>query len=237
MKRSVVVIAHNEATRIGACLESLLRQTLPADEIIVVAHNCTDETVTRAKFYGNSVIVDEYQGPVGIIYARMRGIGLATGNRIFCIDGDATAKTTWVQEMDRQLGRPNTVLAGSYVNISGPLFWKLFSPLNRYLCLLPGRTAASIWGASFAFPAYVKNFVIEYLKESEEVARKLNLVRNPDDYWLALRMQKHGTLRITNHTEVFVVWKQSTTAACLERNKEDVAGGRKMFSYYKQQYQ
>jgi glycosyltransferase involved in cell wall biosynthesis len=235
MKRSVVVIAHNEAARIEACLKSLLHQTLPADEIILVAHNCTDGTAERARVFGDVISIDEFQGPPGIIHARIRGISRAAGDRIFCIDGDTRAKENWIREMDRQLSRPITVLTGSYVNISGPLFWKVFSPINRYLCLLPGRATANIWGASFAFPAYVKNFVVDSLKESEEVARRLHLVRNPDDYWLALRMQQHGVLRVTNRTEVFTEWKQTTNAACLERNRQDVSGGRKMLAYYNQQ--
>jgi glycosyltransferase involved in cell wall biosynthesis len=237
MKRSVIIIAHNEGSRIEACLLSVLNQTLPADEIIVVAHNCTDETASIARnvsIANEKIAIDEYAGSIGIIHARIRGINLATGDRIFCIDGDASAKSNWIEELDQLFEQNKSlVLAGSFVNVSGPLFWKVFTPLNRYFCVTSFNVPGNIWGSSFAFPVSLKKNVVAYLTESEEVAKRLGLVRNPDDYWLALRMRQHGTLKVTNRTEVFVKWKQSTNKECLVRNKEDISNGRKMLEYFK----
>ncbi len=234
MKRSVVIIAHNEETRIEACIQSVLHQSLPADEIIVVVHNCTDDTLSIAQSVKDPrIVVDDYHGPAGIIHARIRGIGLTSGDRIFCIDGDATAKHNWIYELDQLFEKDSKlVLAGSFVNVSGPLFWKIFTPINRHFCVSSFNVPGNIWGSSFAFPVSLKKNVLAYLRESEEVAKLLGLVRNPDDYWLALRMQKHGTLKVTNQTEVFVQWKQTTNKECMQRNREDVSNGKKMKAYF-----
>lgn len=48
---SILIIAHNEEKHIEKCLESIRQQSLVADEIILVAHNCTDKTVAIAKKY------------------------------------------------------------------------------------------------------------------------------------------------------------------------------------------
>ena len=52
MKISILVPAHNEAGVLRECLDAVLRQTLPVDEIVVVADTCTDNTVEVAREYG-----------------------------------------------------------------------------------------------------------------------------------------------------------------------------------------
>ena len=52
----VVIPAHNEGERIGATLRSLREQTRHADAVIVVADNCSDDTVSLALAEGVTVI-------------------------------------------------------------------------------------------------------------------------------------------------------------------------------------
>jgi biofilm PGA synthesis N-glycosyltransferase PgaC len=52
---TVLVPAHNEQASIGATLESLLAQSQPPERIIVVADNCTDDTVGVARAHGADV--------------------------------------------------------------------------------------------------------------------------------------------------------------------------------------
>lgn len=47
----VCVPAHNEETQIAATIESLLGQTRPPDDILVICDNCTDSTATIASRY------------------------------------------------------------------------------------------------------------------------------------------------------------------------------------------
>jgi poly-beta-1,6-N-acetyl-D-glucosamine synthase len=54
----VLVPAHNEADSIGHTLHALLKQTRPADRIVVLADNCTDDTAEIARGYrGVTVMV------------------------------------------------------------------------------------------------------------------------------------------------------------------------------------
>ncbi len=52
---TVLVPAHNEQASIGATLDSLLAQTRPPERIVVVADNCTDDTVAVAEAHGADV--------------------------------------------------------------------------------------------------------------------------------------------------------------------------------------
>ena len=51
MKISVLIIAHNEEAHIAECLDSIMGQTTRADEVLLIAHNCTDTTVEIARQY------------------------------------------------------------------------------------------------------------------------------------------------------------------------------------------
>lgn len=55
-KIAVLVPAHNEASGIGATIETLKPQLTERDRIIVIADNCTDETATIARELGATAI-------------------------------------------------------------------------------------------------------------------------------------------------------------------------------------
>lgn len=56
MRFVVLVPAHNEAPNIGATLDSLNELDYPAMSIVVIADNCTDDTVGAARRYGVTVL-------------------------------------------------------------------------------------------------------------------------------------------------------------------------------------
>lgn len=67
---SILIIAHNEENHIRECIESALGQSMKADEILLIAHNCTDRTVNIAQEY-NEIQVHEYLSEeIGPIAAR-----------------------------------------------------------------------------------------------------------------------------------------------------------------------
>ena len=53
-----LVPAHNEAEQISETIESLQDQTVPPDEIIVVADNCTDDTVAIARGFAGVAVME-----------------------------------------------------------------------------------------------------------------------------------------------------------------------------------
>ncbi len=85
---SVIIAAYNAGQTIARALDSVLSQSFPAHEIIVVDDASTDDTfaIIRARYPGVKVIqkLDNYGGSV----ARNTGMEAATGNYIAFLDAD-----------------------------------------------------------------------------------------------------------------------------------------------------
>jgi glucosyl-dolichyl phosphate glucuronosyltransferase len=97
---SVVICAHTEE-RWGALLdaiESVRRQTLPAEEIIlVIDHN--PGLLERARRELSGVLVTENRAAPGLSEARNSGISLAHGEVIAFLDDDAAAAPDWLEQL------------------------------------------------------------------------------------------------------------------------------------------
>ena len=87
---SVIIPAYNREKLLPQTLESLLRQTLPAEEIIVVDDGSTDRTAAVAESFGEPVRVihQENSGPAA---ARNRGFLESLGEFIHFFDSDDLA--------------------------------------------------------------------------------------------------------------------------------------------------
>jgi glycosyltransferase involved in cell wall biosynthesis len=84
---SVVIPAYNAGSLIGETLDSVLAQSRPAHEIIVVDDGSTDDTAEVVRRYGDAVryLRQEKQG---LSSARNAGIHAATGDWIALLDSD-----------------------------------------------------------------------------------------------------------------------------------------------------
>jgi len=87
MKISVVIPAYNIENYIKRAIDSVLAQTRPADEIIIVDDGSTDATADKIKSYGNKVRYI-YQKNKGLSGARNTGILEAKHDWIAFLDGD-----------------------------------------------------------------------------------------------------------------------------------------------------
>ena len=87
---SVIIPAFNRAHLIGETLRSLLAQTLPADEIIVVDDGSTDGTAAAAEVFGAPVKVIR-QANAGPAAARNAGFRASRGEFIHFFDSDDLA--------------------------------------------------------------------------------------------------------------------------------------------------
>jgi glycosyltransferase involved in cell wall biosynthesis len=84
---SVVIPVYNGAKYIAETIESILAQTVPPTEVIVVNDGSTDETASIVKQYGHPVVLMTVKSG-GACAARNIGASHATGNWIALCDGD-----------------------------------------------------------------------------------------------------------------------------------------------------
>lgn len=99
---SVIVPAHDAAATLHRCLESVLAQTRPADEVIVVDDGSTDRT---------SAIVASFAPRVRLIRQPQRGAAAArnagslqtTGELLFFCDADLILETALFEKLEAAL--------------------------------------------------------------------------------------------------------------------------------------
>jgi glycosyltransferase involved in cell wall biosynthesis len=82
---SIVIPCYNEARYIHRCLSSLIGQTLPPQEIIVVDDGSTDGTVEIVKEFDVRLLQQNHAGPAA---ARNLGAGTAAGEILVLVDAD-----------------------------------------------------------------------------------------------------------------------------------------------------
>ncbi|QSB12894.1 glycosyltransferase family 2 protein [Natronosporangium hydrolyticum] len=98
---SVVIPSFNTARTIGLCLESVLAQTYPDIEVVVVDDASTDATAEIAERYGCLVIRrSRNQGPA---VSRNRGIAASSGEIVFFLDSDVALAPDAVENAVRVL--------------------------------------------------------------------------------------------------------------------------------------
>jgi biofilm PGA synthesis N-glycosyltransferase PgaC len=99
---SVLIPAHNEAAVLKECLDAVVGQTQPVDEIVVVADSCTDDTADVARSFG-AVVVETEQG--GKAASQDAGLPHVTGDVLVCIDADTVVDRDVVEKFVAELDR------------------------------------------------------------------------------------------------------------------------------------
>ena len=96
---SVLIITRNRALMLKNCLESLAKQTLLPDEVLVV-YTSTDNTKNVILSFKKRLPIKYFEEKqVGIPYARNRGIKEASGTLLLMLDDDCVADKFWVERM------------------------------------------------------------------------------------------------------------------------------------------
>lgn len=221
---SVVIVAHNNEEHIGKCIRSVLVQTVPADEIVLVVHNSIDRTFEIANNIAKKhqkLKVIPFNGATEISYARVIGIKHVTGDIVLCTEGNSFAQKNWINIMMETLSY-RRVLVGSYIRLKGTLFGYITNFFNKGLCVTK-NAMATVWicGPSFAFWKKDKMLVIKTLQKSSMLSDLLGLSQNPDNYWLAFTMLKHGNIQVTNKTSVTQYLKEISIKEARLHEKEN----------------
>ena len=116
MTISLVIPVYNEEGEIGNCLDAVLAQTVPFNEIIVVDNNSSDRSMDVVKKYPAVKIISEAKQ--GVDFARDAGFNAAIGDIIGRIDADTYLPPDWSSQLlkifsDEKIGA-----------VSGPAFYK-----------------------------------------------------------------------------------------------------------------
>jgi glycosyltransferase involved in cell wall biosynthesis len=111
---SVIVCAHNEEAFVAACVHSLLAQTRPPDEIIVINNASTDRTGAVARAINGVRVIDEPEK--GLVRARERGRREAIGDLLVYLDADCRAPIFWLERIASRFERKRQLLglSGNY---------------------------------------------------------------------------------------------------------------------------
>lgn len=123
---SVIIPAHDEAGRIGACLRALFASDpVPGGaEAIIVANGCSDGTVAEARATQDAAVdwhvtVLDRAEP-GKIAAIAAGEARARGAILAYIDADVVVSPPLCAEIAALLDRPDAAYASGRVTIPGP---------------------------------------------------------------------------------------------------------------------
>ncbi len=86
MSISVIIPAYNAARFVGEAIESVLAQTYPAGEIVVIDDGSVDETAAVASRYAGVRVIRQENRGIG--RTRNRGMGETTGELVAFLDAD-----------------------------------------------------------------------------------------------------------------------------------------------------
>ena len=109
----MIVCAHNEARLLPACLYSLLAQTRPPDDILVINNASTDETGAVARAVPGVRVVDE--PAKGLVVARETARHSARTDIVAYVDADCRAPILWLERVEWRFLRRDAPVA-----VTGP---------------------------------------------------------------------------------------------------------------------
>lgn len=184
---TVVVCAYNEARYLPACLHSLLAQTRPPDEIVVINNASTDDTGHVARSVPGVHVLDE---PIrGLVVARERARLAAWTDIVAYVDADCRPPLQWLERVEGRF-----LAQGSLAAVTGPyrfydwdvtgrvlihLYDVLVAPPTHALVHHVLRIGAILYGGNFAVRrdtlAAIGGFdrTIEFHGEDTNLGRRL----------------------------------------------------------------
>ena len=110
-KVSIYIPAYNAENTIRESIESIFKQTLKFDEIIVIDDNSTDATNKIVKEYKNINLIKNETNK-GLGYNRNLGIKNSSNNIIASIDADVVLNDVWLEVMIKYFDKNQNLMCG-----------------------------------------------------------------------------------------------------------------------------
>ncbi len=158
---SVIIAARNEEKNIGACIDSIMKQTYPADlfEVIVADDHSTDSTAAIVTSYSQTNIrlikLSDFTNNENLNSYKKKAIetaiSLAKGNLIVTTDADCMVPPEWLKTIASYYENTGSVFIAApvaYIDSlrSGTVFKKLLKIFQSLdFMTLQGITGASVY--------------------------------------------------------------------------------------------
>ncbi len=191
MTFTVIVCAYNEERFLGACLQSLLKQSRHPDQIIVVNNASTDRTGEIARSAGSRVVVID-EPRKGLVVARETGRRAALGDVLAYVDADCRAPLDWLEKLATVFEGPTPPVAvtGPYRfydwDLAGRVLIKMYdwslAPATHFLAQYVLGIGALLYGGNFAVTKEALERIggfdtsIEFHGEDTNLARRVSRV-------------------------------------------------------------
>lgn len=187
MRFSVIVCAFNEEQLLPDCLRSLLQQSFPPHEIIVINNASTDRTAAVASIPGIRVVDEPRKG---LVIARETGRRASTGDVLVYVDADCRAPREWLERVAREfaVANPPVAVTGPYRfhdwDIVGRLLVRLYdyslAPVTHLVAQYVLGIGAVLYGGNFAVTRHALHAIggfdttIEFHGEDTNLARRVS---------------------------------------------------------------
>lgn len=204
---SVVIIAHNEETRILACIWSLCDNSIDFPiEIMAINNNSTDRTVDVLNQTGIRWFNEEKKGPG---HARQCGLNHARGKYYLCIDADTLYPPHYIKTHVKELMQPGiacTFGLWSFIpsENQSPTALRLYEFLRDIHLRIQSikRPELCVRGMNFGFST----------DNAKQIGFRTDIKRGEDGS-LALSLKEYGKLRFLTTRKVRVFTSNSTLNA------------------------
>ena len=149
---SVVIPVYNAENYVSACVGSLLNQTYPSFEVVLVDDGSTDKTPdicdAFAAAHDNIRVIHRPNG--GVSAARNTGVAAARGELLTFVDSDDSVDGTLLEQLYTLLRDSGADIASSGVE-TGKRLDGVFTPAQAIACILRENTnlVTSVWGKLF----------------------------------------------------------------------------------------
>jgi glycosyltransferase involved in cell wall biosynthesis len=183
MNVSVIATIKNEGPAIGSLLDSLINQTRPPDEIVLVDGGSTDDTLEIIESYKAWLPLKLLAAPgSNISQGRNIAIGAASGPLIAATDAGVVLSPVWLEEITRPLEEQSAAVVSGWFEadpftdfevVMGTTVLPELADVNPETFLPSSRSVAFLkeaWAAAGGYP--------EWLDFGEDLVFDLNLKEN-----------------------------------------------------------